>query len=582
MNSMKSLLKYLRPFWKIIAFALLLAAVNQIFSLLDPYIFRLMLDRYVAKFSELPRHDFIWGIVRLLLLGAGTTLVSRIAKNFQDYFVNTVTQRVGMNMYSDGLSHSLELPYQTFEDQRSGETLETLQRVRADTQNLISTFINILFFSLVGFVFVIVYAIRLSWVIAAVYLTAVPLLALTVSLLSRKVKQVQAKIVAQTTAVAGTTTESLRNIELVKASGLGGQEIRRLNAANEKILSLELEKIKYVRSLDFVQGTVTDSIRRVILAVMLYLIYIKTITFGEFFSMYIYSFFLFQPLQQLGQVITAFREAEASLKNFSDILGKPKEPVPQNPKKVDVIEAVDFEDVSFRHQSGSRDAVHGVSFHLGRGQTAAFVGPSGAGKSTLIKLLVGLYQPSGGQVRYNSVPSGEIDMAGFRQRIGFVSQDTQVFAGTIRDNLLFVRPDANDAEMLAALHQAAAHSLLQRAEAGLDTKIGEGGMKISGGEKQRLSIARALLRHPSLLVFDEATSSLDSLTEEEITKTIRELSGQQAHTTVLIAHRLSTVMHADRIYVLEKGEVVEQGKHDELLAQKGLYYAMWRQQIGEQ
>jgi ATP-binding cassette subfamily B protein len=174
-----------------------------------------------------------------------------------------------------------------------------------------------------------------------------------------------------------------------------------------------------------------------------------------------------------------------------------------------------------------------------------------------------------------------VDLDQLREQIGFVTQDTQLFAGTIRENLRFVAPHATDAECLAALHQAAADSLLARAPQGLDTVLGEGGVKVSGGEKQRLSIARALLRHPTLLVFDEATSALDSLTEEEIGRTVRELSGSRQHITVLIAHRLSTILHADRIFVLERGQVAEQGRHEELLTQKGLYYAMWRQQIGE-
>ena len=147
--------------------------------------------------------------------------------------------------------------------------------------------------------------------------------------------------------------------------------------------------------------------------------------------------------------------------------------------------------------------------------------------------------------------------------------------------MLFVNPDASDEDILDALQKASCNNLLTRADNGLDTLIGEGGIKVSGGEKQRLSIARALLRHPHLLIFDEATSSLDSLTEEEITNTIKQVSSQQEQITILIAHRLSTIMHADRIYVLEKGEVVETGTHENLISQMGLYYAMWRQQIGE-
>jgi ATP-binding cassette subfamily B protein len=222
-----------------------------------------------------------------------------------------------------------------------------------------------------------------------------------------------------------------------------------------------------------------------------------------------------------------------------------------------------------------------VSFEVRRGETVALVGPSGAGKTTLVKLLVGLYRPERGRILYDGQPHDRVDLARLRERIGFVTQDTQLFSGSIRENLLFVRPDASDAECLEALQRAACDTLLARAERGLDTLIGEGGVKVSGGEKQRLSIARALLRRPHLLVFDEATSSLDSLTEEEVTRTIREVARDRRVMTVLIAHRLSTVMHAERIYVLEHGCIVEKGRHDDLLDQKGLYYAMWRQQVGE-
>ena len=198
-----------------------------------------------------------------------------------------------------------------------------------------------------------------------------------------------------------------------------------------------------------------------------------------------------------------------------------------------------------------------------------------------MKLLVGLYRPQQGKILYNGKDENSINFEDLRNQIGFVTQDTQLFSGTIKENLMFVNPTATDEELTDALHKASCQRLLARAEKGLDTMIGEGGLKLSGGEKQRLSIARALLRKPRLLIFDEATSALDSITEEEITSTIREISAGENQITILIAHRLSTIMHADRIYVLEGGDVVETGSHQQLLEEKGLYYAMWRQQIGE-
>jgi ATP-binding cassette subfamily B protein len=580
-NDMALLLTYLKKHWNLVVLALLLAAVNQVFSLLDPLIFRYIIDNYATKFHQYTTGQFLSGVSLLLGAAVGVAFVSRVAKNFQDYYVNVVTQRTGAELYADGVERSLSLPYAVFEDQRSGETLGKLQKVRTDVERFITAFVNILFTATVGIVFVTVYALKVDWVIAPAFILTVPLLGVISSVLSRKIKIIQKTIVAETAALAGATTESLRNIELVKTLGLARQEVDRLNSTTGKILKLELKKVRYLRSLSFLQGTAVNLLRTSILFLMLYLIFSQRITVGQFFSLFIYSFFVFGPLQELGNIINIYRETEASLANLEEILEIPPEVKPDNPVPLGNLASLRFDDVSFQHRSANRPALSGVKFTLSKGETVAFVGPSGAGKTTLVKLLVGLYRPQQGTIRYNGIDSEQIDPDELRSQIGFVTQDTQLFSGSIRENLLFVRPDATDAECLDVLHRAAADSLLARADKGLDTLIGEGGVKVSGGEKQRLSIARALLRKPRLLVFDEATSSLDSITEEEITRTIREVGQRADVMTILIAHRLSTIMHAERIYVLERGNIVEQGTHSQLVAETGLYYALWRQQIGE-
>jgi ATP-binding cassette subfamily B protein len=592
---MKTLLSYLKPYKWLVVLTLFLASLNIGFSLFDPIILGKIVNLsndYVQARKQ--HHDFSadrfftafsWshpGVINLLLLSVAVAMMSRIAKNFQDYFMNVVVQKFGAKVFTDGLQHAMKLPYQDFEDQRSGETLGVLQKVRTDTERFINYFINVLFGVIIGVIFVFTYAaIWIHWSIPVVYVVGIALLTWISNLLSKKIKIIQKNIVSQTTSLAGSTTESLRNIELVKSLGLTQEEVNRLNKNTYKILGLELTKVKRIRSISFVQGTFVNTLRQVILFILMWLIFKDKMNAGQLVTMQIFSFFVFGPLQDIGNIVLSYREAEASLNNFEQLMKKVPEPEAANPKHLGRIEELKFQDVVFKHKTAQHYAIDKISFDVQVGQTIAFVGPSGSGKSTLMKLLVGLYRPLQGKIFYNKLDENSINFDDLRNQIGFVTQDTQLFSGTIRENLLFVSPHSTEADLLDVLQKASCINLLERAEKGLETLIGEGGLKLSGGEKQRLSIARALLRKPRVLIFDEATSSLDSLTEEEITKTIRQVSSQRNQITILIAHRLSTIMHADRIYVLEKGKVVETGTHSNLRDEKGLYYAMWRQQIGE-
>ncbi len=576
---MKLLWEYIKKEKMILLGTLGLATINQGFSLLDPQFFRIIIDRFASHPENYAQSAFIQGVLLFLAASVGAAFVSRVAKNFQDYYTNVMTQRVGSRLYTHGISHAFSLPYAVFEDEHSGALLQKLQKARIDSRELIQNAISSIFLSLIGITFVVVYAFTVHWLIGLLYLLVIPTLGTATYLLSSKIKVAQKEIVAESAYLAGSTTETLRNVELVKSLGLEEQEIKRLNDVNDKILRLELAKIKLIRTLSFIQGTLINAIRALLLFLMLWLIFSKVISVGQLFTLFIYSFFIFSPLGDFARVSSQYQEAAGSVAAVEELLKIPKMPIEGKEKPINKIEGIEFKKVEFAYGTPGSPVLKNINLKVEAGETIAFVGPSGSGKTTLLKLIVGLYRPQKGTIEVNDMNSKDVDFQSLRNHVGLVTQETQLFAGTIRENLLFVKPSASDDECMQVLKLASALSIVHRGEKGLDTKIGEGGMKLSGGERQRLSIARSLLRDPSLIIFDEATSSLDSITEHEITRTIQEVENfRKDAITIMVAHRLSTLSHAKRIYVLERGEIIEVGSHSELLKKKGLYAALWREQ----
>ncbi len=578
---MKILWTYLKPHQWLIVFSLLLAGISQLLMLIDPVIFGKIIDDYAIQPGNRSEKELVNGVLFWLGVAIAIALLARIAKTFQDYFSRMAVQKFGMQIFNDGIKQTLRLSFQEFEEQRSGETLSILQKVRSDVQQFINAFINVLFSSIVGIGFLIYYSITKNWMLIPVFVIGILVLGSLTGLLSKRIKTTQRSINRETNRMSGVITESLRNIELVKSLGLTFPEIKRLRDQTLKIYELEMSKVRKVRTLSFLQGTMLSILKQSILFILLWLIFRNVLSTGELIAMQFISTAIFGPLQDLGNIILSYREVEASVASFDQLMHKQIDRRPENPIELGDLNDISFRGVVFRHKTATSNAIDEISFNVRTGETIAFVGPSGSGKSTLMKLLVGLYKPIQGQIFFNEIPSTKIRYNELRRQMGFVSQDTQLFAGTIKDNLLYVKSDATDGEIMDALNKASCDKLIRNSPKGIETILGEGGMKLSGGEKQRISIARAILRRPRMLIFDEATSALDSITEMEVTNTIRKLSGIREQITLIIAHRLSTIMHADKIYVLEKGKIIETGSHVDLLAKKGLYYAMWRQQIGE-
>lgn len=539
------------------------------------------MDNYLTQPDKWTTTEYIHGIILGVVWFIGTAMISRVAKNFQDYFVNVMTQKIGTAIYQNTISHIFSLPYAVFEDQQSWQLLQKLIRAKESIQTYIASLINVVFVALVGVIFVLVYSFSVDRKVGLTYLILMPIVGLTTMWLSKKIKAAQTSISLQSNSLSGSITESIRNVSLIKMLGLVPQEIKRIDRANNKILDLELDKVKKIRTMEFLQGTLINSMRVSLIGLLGYLVYTKSISVGELMSLYFYSFFLFGQLSQFGTVVKSYQEARANHDILEEMLAQESEPINNDGVIVNHIHKLSAKDISFGYQSDITIIDH-ITFDVKKWETIAFVGPSGSGKSTILKLICWLYTPQSGILSIDDNTLQDLNRTLYQQKIGIVAQDAQLFSGTIRDNLLFVQPNATDKECREVLDHAQLSEFVKGLWQQLDTMIWEWWIKLSGWQKQRLAIARALLRDPQILIFDEATSSLDSLIEKEIADTINDISSKDNDMmTILVAHRLSTVMKANRIYVLEHGKIIESGTHHELLDNKWLYYALRREQSGE-
>ena len=373
---MRLLFSYVKRHKGVLFAALVLAVINQVFSLLDPQIFRLIIDNYATNLDDFSEPEFIQGVGLLILASVGVALVSRIAKSFQDYFVNVTTERVGADLYTEGVSHTFSLPFSVFEDTRSGEVLGKLQKARQDSKALVESLINVAFLSLVGMLFVLIYAFYVHLIVGVVYSLLIPILGFFIFYLSSAIKKVQGQIVKETVALAGSTTETLRNVELVKSLGLESQEIKRLNKNNDAILALEIKKVKTVRTLSFIQGTLINALRSGLLFLILFFVFRAEITLGEFFSLWFYSFAIFSPLQEVGRVATNYQETKASMETLSELLNKEKEEKPSDAKGLEKINKIEGSNISFAYEGVEKnETINDVSFKVDKGETNCFRWP---------------------------------------------------------------------------------------------------------------------------------------------------------------------------------------------------------------
>ncbi|WP_286851119.1 MULTISPECIES: ABC transporter ATP-binding protein [Sphingobacterium] len=583
---MKIILNYIRPYTSQFFVILVLTSISQILILSSPYVLgNEIIDPFVTKAQYYREHglksDYFNGVIKgfivFVLLSTGFWIV-RITK---DYILNINIKKISSNLFLDINKWIFRNNLHYFEDIQSGKLISLSQKVKSDVENFIAKAINVLFVSVINFFILMYITFDLSPFLPLVYTLLILALCSFIYFLSKKIMRIQIDIIDQNTSLFGFITESLRNFETIISLNVVNNELEKISGKIDQVLNIELKKEKQIQKFSALYCFVIYAIQFIILFVLIYLVYEGDVSIGQLVMLQMYFFIIFVSLEEFGGVVVAYRETSVSLKDVIKIKDHFIETVPSRLPAINQIDKINFKDVSFSYGSSPCPTLINISFNIAKGETLAIVGPSGSGKSTILKLLLGLYDPSSGFIEYNGKKLNRLEKESLRKKIGIVGQDTHLFSGSIRENMLFAKDTASEMEIVEALAKASCESLLSKVGRDLDSVIGEGGIKLSGGEKQRLAIARSLLRDSSLYIFDEATSSLDSFTEAEISDCIRSVSKLNNSITIMVAHRLSTVMFADRIMVVKDGSIIEIGPHEKLLAQNGEYARMWNLQIGK-
>ncbi len=582
-HALMRLLRYAKGYRRQIITATICSIINKLFDIAPEILIGVAIDvvvnqenSFVARLGfESPQEQITILAVLTFFIWAGESLFEYL---FQILWRN-LAQRLQADMRQDTYEHAQRLDMAFFESKSSGQLVATMNDDVNQLERFLDGGANALIQVVVTVVAVGAVFFVLSPLIALLAFTPIPLIIWGAFFFQRKAGPLYSDVREKVGDLASRLSNNLSGIATIKSFTSEAREAERLRDASEAYVEANRRAIK-------VSSAFIPVIRMAILAGFL-----ATFTVGGMMALngslnvgaYGVLVFLTQrllwPLTGLAQVIDLFERAMASTKRILDLLEVPitVKDDSTTPLTAPVKGDVRFEAVSFQYEA-SQVGVNGVDLHVSAGNTLALVGATGSGKSTLIKLLLRFYDPASGRVLVDGQPITDVSMHSLRQAIGLVSQDVYLFEGSIRDNIAYGQPDADDAAIIDAAKTAEAWSFIETLPQGLDTPVGERGVRLSGGQRQRLSLARALLKDPPILVLDEATSAVDNETEAAIQRSLKRIA--HGRTVIMIAHRLSTIVHADEIVVIEKGQVAERGPHASLLAADGHYAAQWRVQTG--
>ena len=565
MKEFHNILKYAKPYIKSLIFAFLCLALTSLINLVLPLIVRNMINAVIVLKNNEMLDSLAWDLIIIIGLQAAFAVT-------HNYIFGFVGHRMTTDFRIEFFSHIQSLSLRFFQERRVGEILSRMSNDISVIQNALVTIPVALLrqsITLLGALAIILY---LNWKLTGLILLILPPLMIFARVFGRRLKVFSEKLQDQVAQAVVVLEEVMSSIKIVKSFTREPYERNRFQEKIETAFERAVDKLKISAFFGpFILG-LTFLVSALLIWYGGYQVMQGATTPGELAAFFLYALIIAGPIGTFVRLYTQIQEARGAIQRVYEILDT--QPIIQNPENPVPLEnitgSIQFENVSFGYQN---TVIHDVSFNVLAGQTVALVGPSGAGKSTLIKLLFRFFDPNSGVIRLDGHDIRTLDRKSFLSQIALVPQETLLFGGTVRENILYGKLDATESELKEAAQKANAHEFITNMEKGYDTIVGEKGTKLSGGERQRIAIARAILKDPKILVLDEATSSLDNRSESLIQEGLETLMAHR--TTFIVAHRLSTIHKADQIIVLDKGCIVETGQHENLMNNKGLYHTLY-------
>jgi subfamily B ATP-binding cassette protein MsbA len=562
--------EFIWPRRKIVSLGLFLILVRSLSGLVLPYASKTLIDEVIpSKDTYALTYLLVVVCAALLFQSVSSFSLTRLLSVEAQHLISILRTKVQQKL--------LRLPISFFDNNKSGALVSRVMTDVEGVRNLVGTGLVQLIGGSITAIISLVILIKINGKMTLFVLFPVLLfagIALKAFKYIRPIFRTRGKINAE---VTGRLTETLNGIRVIKGFNAENQE----KAVFEKGVDELYQNVKksltatafMTSSSTFLLGLASAGI----MGMGGYFIMNNTMTYGEFVSFTLFLGFMIAPIVQMSNIGSQLTEAFAGLDRTQELMGLQEENDPEiRTINLDQVEGnVSFKNISFSYDDKT-EVLHDISFEAPKGSVTALVGSSGSGKSTIVGLATAFLNPNSGQVLIDGVDLSKVNLKSFRSQLGVVLQDDFLYEGTIRENILFPRPNATEDELLLAVEGAYVNEFTDRFDDGLDTLIGERGVKLSGGQRQRISIARALLARPKIVILDEATSNLDTQSEAFIQKSLNVLI--QNRTTFVIAHRLSTIQKADQILVIEEGDIVESGKHDELIKVKGRYYELYTYQ----